>query len=115
MTNEQEKWFQDRISLNFAQLHRYDEILYSGRTKFQSVQIMHSPNYGKFLVLDNKIQSSETDEFIYHEGLVHPPMLAHPRPENVFVVGGGEGAILREILKYRTVKKAVMVDIDEEV
>ncbi|MDD5126570.1 MAG: polyamine aminopropyltransferase [Dehalococcoidales bacterium] len=115
MSNEQEKWFQDRISLNFAQLHRYDEVLYSGRTKYQSVQILHSPNYGKTLVLDNKIQSSEADEFIYHEGLVHPPMLAHPKPEAVFVVGGGEGAILREVLKYRTVKKAVMVDIDEEV
>lgn len=115
MTTDNHEWFQDRISKNFAQLHKVEEVLYSGRTKYQSVQIMRSPNYGRFLVLDNKIQSSEADEFIYHEGMVHPPMLAHPRPENVFIVGGGEGGILREVLKYRTVKKAVMVDIDEEV
>jgi spermidine synthase len=67
------------------------------------------------LILDGKIQSSEKDEFIYHEALVHPAMIAHPQPETIFIAGGGEGATLREILAHKTVKKVVMVDIDEEV
>jgi spermidine synthase len=66
-------------------------------------------------VLDGKIQSSEADEFIYHEALVQPAMLTHPHPETVFIAGGGEGATLREVLSHKTVKRVVMVDIDEEV
>jgi len=65
--------------------------------------------------LDGKIQSSEGDEFIYHEALVHPPMIAHPLPESVFIAGGGEGATLREVLRHSSVKNVVMVDIDNEV
>jgi len=109
------KWFFDEINPHLLQLHAIDSALYSGRTKFQSIEIMKSPSFGKVLVLDGKIQSSEADEFIYHELLVHTPMLAHPKPEKVFVAGGGEGATLREILKHPSVKKAVMVDIDADV
>ena len=109
------QWFKDKINENFLQLHRLDEVLYTGRTKYQSVQIVRSRSVGICLVLDDKIQSSERDEFIYHEGLVHPAMIAHPGPETVFIAGGGEGATLREVLRHKTVKKAVMVDIDEEV
>ncbi|HJX69716.1 MAG TPA: fused MFS/spermidine synthase, partial [Dehalococcoidia bacterium] len=59
-------------------------------------------------------QSSEADEFIYHEALVHPAMITHPHPRRVFIAGGGEGAILREVLTHRSVEKVVMVDIDQE-
>ncbi len=97
------------------QLHAISDVLYSGRTKFQSIEILRSPNFGKLLVLDGKIQSAEMDEFIYHEALVHPPMLAHPKPEKVFIAGGGEGATLREALLHPSVQKAVMVDIDADV
>lgn len=110
-----DKWFRDNISENLVQMHRIDEVLYSGRTRFQSVEMLESRGLGRCLVLDGKIQSSEVDEFIYHEVLAHPPMIAHPRPETVFIAGGGEGATLREVLRYSTVKKAVMVDIDEEI
>jgi len=61
------------------------------------------------------MQSSEIDEFIYHEALVQPSLITHPCPETVFIAGGGEGATLREVLFHNTVKRAVMVDIDEEV
>ena len=115
MELESSKWFFDEINPHLLQLHAIEGTLYSGRTKFQSIEIMKSPSFGKVLVLDGKIQSSEVDEFIYHELLVHPPMLAHPKPEKVFIAGGGEGATLREILKHPTVKKAVMVDIDADV
>lgn len=58
------------------------------------------------------MQSSEKDEFVYHECLVHPAMISHPNPRHIFVGGGGEGATIREILRYKTVERVVMVDID---
>lgn len=112
---EPDKWFHDKINQNLMQLHAIRDVLYSGHTRFQSIEILRSPIFGKLLVLDGKVQSSEIDEFIYHEALVHPPMLTHPGPKNVFIAGGGEGATLREILRHRSVNKAVMVDIDADV
>ena len=115
MDIDPDKWLYDGISQDLIQLHSIKRVLYRGKTKFQSIQFIHTGSFGKCLILDNKIQSSEVDEFIYHEALVQPAMLTHPCPETVFIVGGGEGATLREVLSHKTVKKAVMVDIDEEV
>ena len=115
MDADPDRWLYDNISENFIQLHRIEEVLYTGQTKFQYAQIFRSGRFGICLVLDGKIQSSEADEFIYHEALVQPAMIAHPAPESVFIAGGGEGATLREVLSHRTVKRAVMVDVDEEV
>jgi spermidine synthase len=115
MDDDPDKWFQDRISEDFVQLHSIKEVLYRGRTRFQSIEIIRTGSFGKCLVLDDKIQSSEIDEFIYHEALVHPALITHPHPETVFIAGGGEGATLREVLSHKTVKRAVMIDIDEEV
>ena len=112
---DKHKWFHDHVSPDLSMLYSINEMIYSGRTKFQTIDIIDSGSFGKCLMLDGKIQSSETDEFIYHEALVHPAMLTHPGPEKVFVAGGGEGATLREVLAHRTVQKAIMVDIDEEV
>jgi len=108
------KWFYDPVSPDFVQLHSIKDILYTGKTKFQSVKIIRTSSFGKCLVLDDKIQSSEVDEFIYHEALVHPSMILHPDPQTVFIAGGGEGATLREVLAHTSVKRAVMVDIDKE-
>ncbi len=115
MNTDPDKWLRDSINDNFVQLHRLEEVLYTGQTKYQSVQVVRSSNFGKCLVLDGKIQSSEADEFIYHEALAQPAMITHPVPEVVFIAGGGEGATLREVLYHKTVKRVVMVDIDEEV
>jgi spermidine synthase len=115
MDTDPDRWLRDNISEDFVQLHRIEEVLYAGRTKYQSAQIVRSSRFGVCLVLDGKIQSSQVDEFIYHEALVQPGMIAHPGPETVFIAGGGEGATLREALSHKTVKRAVMVDIDEEV
>jgi spermidine synthase len=112
---DKHKWFSDYISPDLTVLHSIKKRIYSGRSKFQAVEIINTDSFGICLVLDGKIQSSEADEFIYHEALVHPAMLTHPQPERVFIAGGGEGATLREVLAHKTVKKAVMVDIDEEV
>ncbi len=89
-------------------------VLVSTRTKYQRVQIVELEEFGTALILDDYIQSTEADEYIYHESLIHPALITHPRPEKVLIVGGGEGASLREVLKHSTVSKAVMVDIDGE-
>ncbi len=115
MDVDPDKWLSDKISNNLVHRYRLGEELYSGQTQYQSVQVVRCPGLGLCLVLDGKIQSSESDEFIYHEGLVHPVMITHPDPVKVFIAGGGEGATLREVLSHKTVKKAVMVDIDGEV
>jgi spermidine synthase len=90
-------------------------VLYSGVTKYQRVAVVEFEDLGKALVLDGKVQSSLYDEFIYHESLVHPVMITHPNPKKVLILGGGEGATAREVLRHRGVREVVMVDIDEEV
>jgi len=111
----EDKWFGDHITPYITYLHVIDNIVYSGQTRFQYVEILDLKESGRCLVLDGKIQSTEQDEFIYHEALVHPPLILHPHPRRVCVIGGGEGAILREVLTYHTVEKVSMIDIDEEV
>jgi spermidine synthase len=115
MDTESDTWLHDKINKDFIQMYHLDEVLYDGRTDYQSVKIVRSSSFGLCLVLDGKIQSSEADEFIYHETLVHPTMLLHPEPRKVFIAGGGEGATLRDVLRHGTVEKAVMVDIDAQV
>ncbi len=98
-----------------ATLYYLDEIIYQTRSKYQRIIIARLRYFGKALILDDLIQSTELDEYIYHEALVHPAMTLHPSPKRVLILGGGEGATLREVLKHNTVEKAVMVDIDEVV
>jgi len=109
------KWFLDFLSPDEGHMHGIKTILFAKQTKYQQLEIMDTGSYGRCLVLDGKLQSSELDEFIYHEALVHPAMLSHPDPKRIFVVGGGEGATLREILRHKTVEHVLMVDIDQEV
>jgi spermidine synthase len=82
------------------------------KSPYQEVVFAEIEGFGRSLLIDKFIQSTERDEYIYHELLVHPAMCLHPRPERVLILGGGEGATLREVLKHSTVKEAVMVDID---
>ena len=90
----------------------YNKILYTGQTKFQKIELFDTPLFGKMLKLDGQFQTSEKDEFFYHEMQVHIPMCSHPKPEKVLIVGAGDGGILRNVLMHKTVKKAVMVEID---
>jgi spermidine synthase len=90
------------------------ETLVSGKTRFQEYEIFVSRSWGKVLLLDGRLQCAQADEFIYHEALVHPALLAHPDPRRVLAVGGGEGATLREVLRHPGVESAVMVDLDRE-
>ncbi len=115
MEQKNTKWFFDYLSPDEAHLHSIKRIIFSKKTPYQNLDIVELGSYGKSLILDGKVQSTEKDEFLYHETLVHPAMILHPCPEKVFIVGGGEGATLREILKHKTVKRVLMVDIDRDV
>jgi spermidine synthase len=85
------------------------------QTQFQKVTIARNKWWGKVLYLDNEVNVTERDEFVYHEMIVHVPMLTHNEPKSVLIVGGGDGAVAREILKHSNIEKVSMVDIDEEV
>jgi len=100
----------DDSSVTFA----IKEILHCKKSEFQAVHVLDTVCWGRALLLDGAMQSTESDEFAFHESLVHPVMLNHPNPKTVFVLGGGEGATMREALRYKSVEKVVMVDIDEE-
>lgn len=107
-------YYLEQVTPYEAIYRRMDKVIAAGRSKFQDYFIFQSSGFGKVLVLDKDVQSTERDEYIYHETLVHPAMLAHPKPRSVFIVGGGEGATLREVLRHPSVEKAVMCDIDDE-
>jgi spermidine synthase len=109
------KWYLETIFPDLAVMLRVGQVLYSGKTQFQNVEVLESKVYGRSLVLDGKTQSTERDEHIYHEALVHPAMLMHPGPRTVFIGGGGEGGTLREVLAHQSVERVVMLDLDREV
>ena len=111
----QGNWHYELITPDLYQTERIDRVYFSGRTPYQEVLVQDGAAFGRSLVLDGKTQSTEVDEFVYHEGLVHPAMISHPSPGSVFVAGGGEGATIREALKHVTVESVVMVDIDSKV
>jgi len=85
------------------------------KSKFQDCKLIETHCFGRQLILDGYSQSSQKDEFVYHECLVHPAMFMHPNPKTVFIGGGGEMATAREVLKHKSVEKLIMVDIDGEV
>lgn len=108
-------WHFELITPDLLQAEKIDKVLYHGQTAHQHVRIQDGASFGRSLVLDDKTQSTAVDEFVYHEALVQPCMIAHPNPKVVFVAGGGEGATIREVLRHKSVEKVVMVDIDKEV
>ncbi len=107
--------FVDYVNPSAATLLRVKSVLHSSRSAYQQIDVLETEAFGRCLILDGRIQSAEADEFIYHEALVHPAMVTHPDPREVLILGGGEGATLREVLRHRTVERAVMVDIDPQV
>ena len=109
------RWLYEHIAPDLVQAARIDRVLHSSKTPYQEVMIVDSALFDRELVLDGKTQSSEVDEFVYHEALVQPAMVTHPGPRTVFITGGGEGATAREVLSHSSVERVVMVDLDEEV
>ena len=95
--------------------YKVESVLYKGKSKYQEILVLENAYFGKILILDGIVQLTEKDEFFYHEMLTHVAMHAHPEPNRVAVIGGGDGGAVREVLKHRTVEKIYFVEIDEEV
>ena len=108
-------WFIEAVSPELSVMLKVRQIYYSGQTAYQKVEVLDSELFGRSLILDGKTQSTERDEHIYHETLVHPAMLCNPEPKQAFIGGGGEGGTLREVLGHKSVKRVTMVDLDSEV
>jgi spermidine synthase len=87
-------------------------VLLDQRDGMQEVLVFDNPVFGRTLMLDGAVQTTERDEFIYHEMLAHPPLFAHGNPRRVLIIGGGDGGTLEEVLKHRSVERATLVEID---
>ncbi len=106
-------WFDETLYPFYRQGIRVDGVLFRGQTKFQTVEVIQNERLGRVLTLDGVVQTTEGDEFYYHESMTHPAMFAHGHAESVLIIGGADGGILREVLKH-PVKEVVIVDIDAE-
>jgi spermidine synthase len=108
--------------LEFREIHaagsglffRATRRLLSEKTPYQKMEIYETASHGRVLLLDGLVQTTEGDEFFYHEMLVHPAMMTHPRPREILIIGGGDGGTLREVLRH-PVTSAVLVEIDARV
>lgn len=95
--------------------YEVEKVIHRGKSDFQEMLVIENPYFGKMLILDGIVQLTERDEFFYHEMLTHVVMHAHPGPKRVVVIGGGDGGVVREVIKHDTVEKVYFVEIDEEV
>lgn len=106
--------FAERLFLPVQAHYRVKKRLLDRKTPFQHMQILQTAGFGRMLVLDDIVETTEADEFVYHEMMTHVPMYTHPNPQRVLIIGGGDGGVLREVLRH-PVQRAVIVEIDEAV
>ena len=109
-----DQWFRETLHPELQAGVRMDRIIHQGRTPFQSVLIFDNELLGRVLVLDDVIQTTERDEFFYHEMLAHVPLLALEQPREILIIGGGDGGCLEEVLKH-PVDRVTMIELDREV
>jgi spermidine synthase len=105
-------WLKEMQIENAAMTYKVKETLVRKKTEFQDLAILDTYEFGRMLVLDGIVQTTVKDEFVYHEMISHIPLFTHKKPERVLVVGGGDGGVIREILKHPVVKEAVLCEID---
>jgi len=108
-------WFTETLYPDVAQSFRMGRVLFREKTELQDLVIFENAVLGRVMALDGVIQTTEGDEFVYHEMLTHVPILAHGRAKRVLIVGGGDGGMLRRVLEHRAVETATMVEIDRSV
>ncbi|MDG5471118.1 spermidine synthase [Jeotgalibacillus sp. ET6] len=108
-------WFTEKQTENFGITMKVNKTLHTEKTDFQHLEMAETAEWGNMLFLDGMVMTSQRDEFVYHEMVAHVPLFTHPNPENVLVVGGGDGGVIREVLKHPSVKKATLVEIDGKV
>lgn len=108
-------WFTDKDENQAMSLRYTGDVLFDERSEMQRVRVLDSYAYGKMLVIDDMVMTTDRDEFHYHEMISHPMILTHGAVKNVLVIGGGDGGTIREVLKHDGVEKVTMVEIDQNV
>ncbi|MCM1054896.1 MAG: polyamine aminopropyltransferase [Bacteroides sp.] len=108
-------WFSEYHTPSVKLSIKVDKQLYSEKSEFQQIDVFESEEFGRFLTLDGYMMLTEKDEFIYHEMIVHVPMAVNPDIKSILVIGAGDGGVLRELTRYKTVERVDIVEIDERV
>jgi spermidine synthase len=108
-------WYVEKETPGYKLHWKVKKVLHERQTRYQRLQVLELEDYGRALILDNAIQITEKDEFIYNEMIAHVPLLTHPSPKRVLIIGGGDGGAAREVLKHKEVEEVHMVEIDGEV
>ena len=109
------RWVEETLHEDLRIALKADKVLYDSRTEFQRIILFENATFGRVMTLDDVVQTTERDEFIYHEMLTHLPILAHGVVRKVLIIGGGDGGMLEEALKHRTIERVTMVEIDPSV
>ncbi|WP_093227707.1 polyamine aminopropyltransferase [Thermoflavimicrobium dichotomicum] len=110
-----ELWYTEKQTPSHGITSKIKRTLHHEQTEFQKLDIIETEQFGKMMVLDGMVMTTDEDEFVYHEMITHIAMNTHPNPKHVLVVGGGDGGAIREILRYSSVEKAVLAEIDGKV
>lgn len=110
-----ELWYTEKQTEKFGITAKVSQTYVSEKTDFQKLDMIETEEFGTMLVLDGMVMTTDKDEFVYHEMVAHPALFTHPNPKQVLVVGGGDGGVIREILKHPKVEKATLVEIDGKV
>lgn len=108
-------WFRETLYDHWQQSFLVTRELFRSTGGLQEIALFETPGFGRVLTLDGVIQVTTGDEFIYHEMLAHVPIYAHGAVRSACVVGGGDGGMLREILKHEGIEQAVLIEIDAAV
>lgn len=107
--------YNENYTSKYSQKFLVKKILFEKKSRFQHIVIFQNEAFGRVLVLDGIVQTTQMDEFIYHEMFAHIPLFAHNKPASVLIIGGGDGGLLREVLRHDVVTEVDMVEIDEDV
>ncbi|NMM55087.1 polyamine aminopropyltransferase [Paenibacillus aquistagni] len=110
-----ELWYTEKQTPSFGITAKIRETYVTEQTPYQHLVMLDTEEFGRMLVLDGMVMTTVKDEFVYHEMVAHPALFTHPNPKKVLVVGGGDGGVIREIMKHPAVEKAVLVEIDGKV
>lgn len=110
-----ERWIEETLHSGFRVRLKADTVLFDSETEHQKLIIFENEDFGRVMMLDGIVQLSTRDEFVYHEMMAHVPLFAHGKAKKVLIIGGGDGGVLREVLRHPEVKSATLCDIDRSV
>ena len=114
-TRDRERWVEETFHPHWRVRLKADKVLHEVKTEHQHLVIFENETWGRVLMLDGVCQLTTSDEFVYHEMMAHVPLMALNKPNRVLVVGGGDGGVLREVLKHPSIEKATLCEIDKSV